>query len=178
MGDQGRRAAAEPGPDPRCRHRRQGRGGTHAAGQGFRAGAGRHRITGPVDWVDPPEEGASQFYETFVSAVDDDGNEVCGIRLPPIAVPIATYTGWNVYRAQPCELCDRDGSRIPFARTRAEREAADDPRPSLEERYGIRAAYVAKVREAAAALVAERLLLPADADAFVAAARECDGFTD
>jgi hypothetical protein len=135
-----------------------------------------NRITSPVDWTDPLENGPSQFYETFVSAVDADGNEVSGIRLPPIAVPLATYTGWNVYRAQPCELCDRDGSRIPFARSRAEREATDDPRPSLEERYGSRDAYVAKVKEAAAALVAERLLLPADAEAFVAAARECDGF--
>jgi Alpha/beta hydrolase domain len=142
----------------------------------FALAPGANRITPPVDWTDPPEDGPSQFYETFVSAVDADGNEVSGIRLPPIAVPLATYTGWNVYRAQPCELCDRDGSRIPFARSRAEREATDDPRPSLEERYGSRDAYVAKVKEAAMALVAERLLLPADAEAFVAAARECDGF--
>jgi len=144
--------------------------------QDFALAPGANRITPPVDWTDPPEDGPSQFYETFVSAVDADGNEVSGIRLPPIAVPLATYTGWNVYRAQPCELCDRDGSRIPFARSRAEREATDDPRPSLEERYGSRDAYVAKVKEAAMALVAERLLLPADAEAFVAAAREYDGF--
>jgi hypothetical protein len=108
--------------------------------------------------------------------VDADGNEVAGIRLPPIAVPLATYTGWNVYTAQPGELADRDGSRIPFARTRAERDAADDPRPSLEERYGNREAYVARVEAAAAALVAERLLLPMDAEAFVAAARGCPEF--
>jgi hypothetical protein len=44
-------------------------------------------------------------------------------------VPLGTYTGWNVYRAQPCELCDRDGSLIPFARTRTERAAAGDPAP-------------------------------------------------
>ena len=132
----------------------------------------------PVDWIDPPEDGPSWFYETFVAAVDNDGNEVAGIRLPPIAVPLGTYTGWNVYRAQPGELCDRDGSLIPFARSRAERQAADDPRPSLEERYTSRAAYVAAVTAAAAALVAERLLLPADAEAFVAAAAECDRFAD
>ena len=82
-------------------------------------------------------------------------------------MPLGTYTGWNVYTAQPGELADRDGSLIPFARTRAEREAADDPRPSLEERYGGRDAYVAQVRAAAAALVSERLLLPADAERFV-----------
>src|SRR5207302_1060153 len=83
-------------------------------------------------------------------------------RLPPIAVPLATYTGWNLYKTQQSELCDRDGSYIVFAKTRAEREAAGDPRPSLEERYGSRAVYAAKVREAADALVRERLLLPAD----------------
>ena len=85
--------------------------------------------------------------------------------MPPIAAPLGTYTGWNVYRAQPCELCDRDGSLIPFARTKAEREAAGDPRPSLDERYGSRDAYVARVEAAAEALVADRLLLPADAAA-------------
>jgi hypothetical protein len=69
------------------------------------------------------------FYGTRVCTVDADGNEVVGVRLPPIAVPLGTYTGWNVYRAQPCELCDRDGSLIPFARTRTERDAAGDPRP-------------------------------------------------
>ena len=55
-------------------------------------------------------------------AVDADGNETDGIRLPPIAVPLATYTGWNVYRNEPTELCDRAGTYQPFARTRAERE--------------------------------------------------------
>jgi hypothetical protein len=143
---------------------------------GFALAPGANSIFPPVDWVDPPEAGPSRFYETYVSAVDDDGNEVAGIRLPSIAVPLGTYTGWNVYRAQPDALADRDGSLIAFAGTRAERDAADDPRPSLEERYGSREAYVAKVEAAAAALVAERLLLPADAASYVAAARKCDRF--
>jgi hypothetical protein len=146
--------------------------------KGFALAPGANRITPPVDWTDPPEDGPAQFYETFVSAVDADGNETAGIRLPPIATPLATYTGWNVYRAAPGELCDRDGSRIPFARSRAERDADDDPRPSLEERYGSREAHVAKVREVAAALVAERLLLPMDAEAFIAAAKESAEFGD
>ena len=102
--------------------------------------------------------------------------ETRGIRTPSIAVPLGTYTGWNVYRAQPDELADRDGSFVPFARTKTEREAAGDPRPSLEERYGSRDAYVAKVQAAADALVADRLLLPSDSAAFVAAAQKCDGF--
>jgi hypothetical protein len=91
-------------------------------------------------------------------------------------VPLGTYTGWNVYRAQPCQLCDRDGSLIPFARTRTECKAVGDPRLSLEERYGSRENYVARVEAAAAALVTDRLLLPADAEAYVRAAKECDRF--
>ncbi len=136
---------------------------------------GANRITAAVDWVDPPAR-LDNFYQTRVCAVDPDGNEIAGIRLPPIAVPLGTYTGWNVYRAQPCELCDRDGTYLPFARTRAERETAGDPRPSLEERYASRETYVARVKAAADALVADRLLLPADAAAYVKAAAEAEGF--
>ena len=142
---------------------------------GFALAPGANQIAAPVDWVDPPAR-LDNFYGTRVCAVDADGNEVAGIRLPPIAVPLGTYTGWNVYKAQPGELADRDGSLIPFARTKGEREAAGDPRPSLEERYGSREAYVARVEAAAAALVADRLLLPADAAVYVKAARESDRF--
>ena len=136
---------------------------------------GANRIAAPVDWVDPPV-GIDNVYGTRVSAVDADGNEIAGIRLPPITVPLGTYTGWNVYRAQPCELCDRDGSLIPLGRTRREREAIGDPRPSLEERYGIRDAYVAKVKAAAGALVADRLLLPSDAALYINASEDCNRF--
>jgi hypothetical protein len=144
--------------------------------KGFAHPPGGNPVTAPVDWIDPPEGGDDALYETYVSQVDEDGNEVAGIRLPPIAVPLGTYTGWNLYRAQPQELADRDGSLIPFARSRAERMADDDPRDSLEERYGSREAYIAKVEAAATELVHERLLLPQDAAAFVEAARICDRF--
>jgi hypothetical protein len=142
---------------------------------GFAHAPGANQIVPPGDWVDPPAS-IDNVYGARVCAVDTDGNEVAGIRLPPIAVPLGTHTGWNVYRAQPGELADRDGSLIPFARTKQEREKAGDPRPSLEERYGNREAYAAKVRAAAEALVAERLLLPSDAAAYVAAAKTCDRF--
>src|SRR5579864_4411946 len=82
--------------------------------EGFAHTPGANPILPPVDWVDPPEAVAPAPYTTFVSAVDSDGNEVAGIRLPAIAVPLATYTGWNVYKAQPDELADRDGSCITF----------------------------------------------------------------
>jgi alpha/beta hydrolase family protein len=140
---------------------------------GFALPPGANQIVPPVDWVDPPAR-IDNVYGALVCAVDGDGNEIAGIRLPPIAVPLGTYTGWNLYRAQPGELADRDGSFIAFARTRQEREAAGDPRPSLEERYGTRDAYVAKIRAAAEALVADRLLLPSDTAAYVETARKCD----
>ncbi len=142
---------------------------------GVAAPPGANRIAAAVDWVDPPSR-LDNFYGARVCAVDTDGNEIAGIRLPPVAVPLGTYTGWNVYRAQPCELCDRDGSLIPFARTRQEREAAGDPRPSLAERYRSHAAYIATVRAAARALVAERLLLPSDADAYIRVAESSERF--
>ncbi len=136
---------------------------------------GDNRIGQPVDWTAPPAAPV-QPYPTVVPAVDADGNEVAGLRLPHLAVPLGTYTGTNVYRDFPSELCDRDGSFIPFARTRADRERTGDPRLSLEERYGTQEAYVAKVREAADALAAARLILPEDAARYVAAAAASDRF--
>jgi hypothetical protein len=124
------------------------------------------------DWVNPRPDPSRQ-YRALVSRVDGDGNEVAGIRLPDIAVPLGTHTGWNIY-AEPFpegELCDRDGSFAPFARTRAERLAAGDPRPSLEERYGTSVRYVSRIETATRALVQMRLLLPEDAERFVEAAR-------
>jgi len=143
---------------------------------GFAVPPGDNPVLPAVDWVDPPEASPPAPYTTFVSAVDSDGNEVAGIRLPQIAVPLGTFTGWNVYQAQPDELADRDGSFVAFAPTKAEREAAGDPRPSLQERYGTKAHYVEQLRQAAAALVAERLLLQDDADRLAAVAEECDPF--
>jgi len=129
----------------------------------------------PVDWTNPPAAPV-QPYPTMVAAIDADGNEVAGLRLPHLAVPLGTYTGTNVYKDLPSELCDRDGTFIPFARTRADRERTGDPRLSLEERYGTREAYVAKVRAAADALVAARLLLAEDAARYVTAAAASDWF--
>lgn len=143
---------------------------------GFAHPPGDNRVLANVDWIDGVERNDQPGYGTFVCAVDTDGNETAGILLPSIAVPLGTHTGWNVYRSQPDELADRDGSFIAFARNRAEREAADDPRPSLEERYGSREAYAATVRQAAAALVRKRLLLPDDVERLVAVAAACDRF--
>jgi hypothetical protein len=129
------------------------------------------------DWV-KPDPHAKAPYRPLVAKVGPDGNETAGIRLPDIAAPVATYTGWNLYKAPfpEGELCDRDGSYLPFAKTRAERAAKNDPRPSLEELYGDHAGYIRKVEAAAAALVKERLLLQEDADRYIERARRTDPF--
>jgi hypothetical protein len=103
----------------------------------------------------------------LVPRVDADGNEVAGIRVPELAVPLATTTGWN-FRAErvgnPTTLYALLGSYVPFARTKAERKARRDPRLSIEERYRDRDDYLQRIQTAAAALVKDRFLLQEDVD--------------
>jgi hypothetical protein len=111
----------------------------------------------------PPGDGPA--YGSRVSAVDDDGNEVAGIALPELSVPLATHTGWNLRHPDiggEQQLLVFAGSTLPFPRTHAEREAAGDPRPSIEERYRSRDDYLARVRSAASDLSAQRYLLEED----------------
>ncbi|RYE30592.1 MAG: tannase/feruloyl esterase family alpha/beta hydrolase [Sphingobacteriaceae bacterium] len=108
-------------------------------------------------------------YFNFVSKVNQDGNEVAGIRLPPVAAPIATLTGWAL-RSEKFGLNDGGesaGQSIYFKTTKAERLAAGDPRLSLEERYGSHKGYVEAVTKAVEKLEAERLLLPADTQDYI-----------
>ncbi len=131
-----------------------------------------NRVVPPGDWIHPAPP--ARAYRTLVCKVDGDGNEVAGIRLPDIAVPLATYTGWNEYKPPypASEIADRDGSCLPFAVDPAARTAAGDPRPSIAERYRHGADYVAKVEAAVAALVADRLLLAEDAERYIERARK------
>ena len=107
----------------------------------------------------------------LVPAVDADGNDTGGIRFPEIAVPLATYTGWN-FRApatgSPTEIIPLQGSFMPFALTKAQREKSGDPRLSVAERYPSREAYLAKVKAAADKLVQEHYVLPEDVAPLVA----------
>ena len=106
-------------------------------------------------------------YPSAVSAVDRCGNEVAGVRMPDVSVPVATHTGWNPRlddsggRGQ---LLEYLGSSVPLPRTAAQDEAAGDPRPSLDALYCDRDDYATQVRVAAEALVAERLLLAEDVE--------------
>jgi hypothetical protein len=118
-----------------------------------------------------PPAATGRAYPTLVPKVNADGIDIAGIQLPDIAVPLGTYTGWNLLASAPEDECTAMGSFIPFAATKTQRLAAGDPRPSLEERYGTHSRYVQAVEAAVRRLVAERLLLPEDAGAYIEAAR-------
>ena len=115
----------------------------------------------------PAAEG--EAYPALVAAVDPDGNEIAGIRLPDLTVPLATHTGWNL-RHQ--EIGNTDlvigitgglaGWTLPFPATRADREATGDPRVSIAERYHSREDYVQQVRVAAQTLIDQGYLLMED----------------
>ena len=111
----------------------------------------------------PPE--VLSAFPILVPAVNADGNETGGLMMPEVAVPLATYTGWNLFRAGagPTDvLSSMQGSYIPFPLTAEDRERIGDSRRSIEERYGSRAAYLGLVTEAALALVDKGYLLAGD----------------
>jgi len=111
----------------------------------------------------PPKVGKP--YPNLVAAVDADGNELAGIRLPDITVPLATYTGWNLRHPDiggPGQTLSLLGSTILFPATQAARQAAGDPRRSIEERYLSKEDYLSRVKHAAKALVQQGYLLAED----------------
>jgi len=127
------------------------------------AGAAVVKVTNRIA---PPA--GDRAYRTLVSRVDGDGNEVAGIRLPDIAVPLATYTGWNEYKPPypKGEIADRDGSYLVFASEK------------IAKRYGNRAGYVSKVREAVETLKKDRFLLQEDADRYLERAQKEERVAD
>jgi hypothetical protein len=113
----------------------------------------------------PPREGKA--YPFFVSDVDQDGNELSGIRLPDISVPLATYMGWNLRHAEmgaSDQLMSLMGATVLFPVTREERESCGDPRLSIEERYTSKEIYLKQVQQTVQVLVEEGHLLAADLD--------------
>ena len=117
--------------------------------------------SGPME--DNPAWGP--IYPSFVPATDADGNDIAGVRLPDVTVPLATYTGWAL-RAGPQanDGCEGSGQFIPFAKTAADRAASGDPRKSIEERYPNFSSYYFKVNQAINSFVANRWMLPEDAN--------------
>ena len=114
--------------------------------------------------------GAGTPLPLLVSQVDKDGNELGGLRLPDVMVPLATTAGWNFRKTAiggTHLLYPLLGSYVPFASTKAERERANDPRLSIEERYPSRDQYLKQVQDAAASLVKEGYVLAEDVPAIV-----------
>jgi hypothetical protein len=113
--------------------------------------------------LEPPVVGKP--FAVLVPQSDVNGNDLGGVSLPELQVPLASYTGWNL-RDPSIGSSDLRlsfyGSFIPFAKTKAEREKSGDPRLSIAERYGSREDYIRKFKEAANELIRERFLLPED----------------
>ena len=122
-----------------------------------------------------------KVFGSLVPDVDSDGNEVAGITLPEIAVPLAAHTGWSLRHpdiggeTQPLMFA---GGTMPFAPDKKAREADGDPRPSISERYASKEEYLSRVRAAAQELVKDRYLLEQDiAVCLEQAAKFWDHFT-
>jgi hypothetical protein len=117
--------------------------------------------TSPVtSYQDNPANGP--IYPSFIPKTDSDGNDIAGVRLADVTVPLATYTGWALRRGVHAnDGCEAAGQFIPFAMTEAQR--GSDPRASVEARYSSFAAYHGKVRRALNDMVEDRFLLCEDA---------------
>jgi hypothetical protein len=128
------------------------------------------RIDGPA----LRKDGKLVLLPHLVPQVDADGNDLAGIHDPEAAVPLATTTGWNFRResvGNPGDTFQTLGSYIPFPRTRAERAASGDPRPSIEERYRSVDDYVQRVRTASMELISQRYMLEEDLERVLARAK-------
>ena len=139
----------------------------------YRADYGPDFATTGVVTQEPPVIG--KRFPIRVSAVDEDGNEVAGIRMPEVAVPLATYTGWNLFNAEsgpPDEVSSMVGSFVPFPKTAAEAQAAGDPRASVSDRYASKEDYLGRFTEAALELIDAGYLLGEDLPALTRHALE------
>ena len=129
----------------------------------YRADYGPDFIGKGIVSQEPPRVGSA--YPILVPQVDGDGNEVAGIRVPELAVPLATYTGWNMFneRSGPRDVVSSmQGSFIPFPRTQADRERTGDPRRPVDERYKSREHYLSLISKAATDLIEKGYLSKAD----------------
>jgi Alpha/beta hydrolase domain len=112
-------------------------------------------ITAPYE--DNPANG--RIYPSYVPKTDGDGNDIAGIRLPELTVPLATYTGWGLRSGVWAnDGCEASGQYIPFAATSAARAAVGDPRPSVQERYPSYSVYRTQLVLAVDRLVRNRFL--------------------
>jgi hypothetical protein len=137
----------------------------HEANSAFHLDFGPNAERGILS-IQPPKVGSA--FPVLVPQVDADGNDRAGIHLPEIAVPLATYTGWNLRDpliGAPDQRVSFEGSFLPFPKTAAERQRIGDPRKSVAERYKDRQDYMNQYTKAIDALVKQRWILPEDRDA-------------
>ena len=131
-------------------------------------GGGGIKDNNPPSTAVPLEDNTTigPIYPTYVPKVDADGNDIAGIRLPDVTVPLATYAGWSLRSGVWAnDGCEGSGMSIPFAQTKAARTASGDPRLSIEERYGSFTGYYFSLLFAINDFVGRRFMLPEDAPA-------------
>jgi hypothetical protein len=136
---------------------------TTAVHQAYRVDYGPKFVAEGIVSIEPPRTGSA--FPILVPQVDEDGNEIAGVRMPELAVPLATYTGWNLFNARsgPTDvLSSMQGSYIPLPRTPADQVRASDPRRSIEDRYRDRERYIGLVSKASMELIDQRFLLADD----------------
>src|SRR5207247_7702069 len=136
--------------------------------QVWRLDYGPGYATTKVITMEPPHVGAP--YRVLVPQVNADGNDVSGIRLPEVAVPLGTYTGWNVTVPQLSDLrylAGLIGGFEPFPLTKEQRKKAGDGRLSIGERYAGRQDYLDRTKRAAEDLVRRRFMIGEDVPAVV-----------
>jgi hypothetical protein len=141
----------------------QGVGFPTIAHRAYELDFGPEFATKDIETILPPKVLGS--YPLLLPQVDRDGNDTGGVRMPEVAVPLATFTGWNLRAASigaPQELYSMQGSMIPFPRTAAERAQKHDPRLSIEERYKSRQDFLDQVTTAATDLAKSGYLLERD----------------
>jgi hypothetical protein len=109
----------------------------------------------------PPETGKP--YVCLVPQVDKDGNEIAGIRLPEVEVPLATFTGWSMRNPSFSNSLRRNAGRVyPLPPTPGLRKKTNDPRESILERYPAKKDYLFGVAKSLLNLNHQRLLLDED----------------
>jgi Alpha/beta hydrolase domain len=136
---------------------------TTAVHRAYRVDYGPRFRTEGIVTQEPPKMGKA--FPILVPQVDADGNDIAGVRMPELSVPLATYTGWNLFNAKAgptTVLSSMQGSYIPLARGSTDRERTSDPRRSIQERYRDKDEYLGRVSKAAQELVDQRFLLAED----------------
>jgi hypothetical protein len=136
----------------------------HEANSAFHLDFGPNASQG-IFSIQPPKVGTA--FPVLVPSVDADGNDRAGIHLPEIAVPLATYTGWNLRDPSigaPDQRVSFEGSYLSFSKTAVDRERTGDPRKSVAERYAGQQNYMSQYIKAIDNLVKQHWILPEDRD--------------